>query len=308
VKNNNRILFLALLVLVALIILPKVMPEKKAYPSQLAAIDTSMVQRIELSQPDGTISLVKSMMGWELELDNWPADKMRVGRLMQELAALDLHSLVNENTDYAQDERYELDDAKATKLSVYEGDALVLKARLGKPARDWMSCVARLDEAAPIYRMAKNLKSSLSTQRKNWLDKSLFRMEQASIQNLHLQAGTSLELQNQDSLWVAHRRSASGVSSRFELGGRPLEELEQKLAHLAMNDLASPEQAMQLQTASPVLVAQLKFSDGRDLQLSWFRLNGMEEVFCQLAEGAPYLLFGKSVLESFETVLAELKP
>jgi hypothetical protein len=308
-RNKNLILLVVLAVLLALIAMPKLLPEKKAYPDQLATIDTAKVQRVHFSKGEETLTLVKDSFGWQVQTEpNWPADDRAMGNILGMLAHLEVASLANSNDDYNHDARYELDDSQALRLEVFEGDAHVLNARLGKASRDYSNSVARLEGEAPIYRMAQNRSNDLPIGRERWLKKELFQLDGATFHQIDLQSEDQISLRNQDSLWVGTRTSKNGRSSSFQLDPKQLEALESNFGTLRFRDLASADQTAKVKEVSPELKVRLKTSDGREVSFDWFRLEEETDVFCQMNSDGPFLIFSGATLESFETLLAEARP
>ena len=133
-------------------------------------------------------------------------------------------------------------------------------------------------------------------------------MNGATFRQIDLQAEDQISLKNQDSLWVGTRSMKNGRSASFQLQPEQLEALEQNFGTLRMRDLATAEQTAKLNDLTPGLKARLSVSDGREVALDWFRLEGETEVFCQMVPDGPFLVFYKNTLESFETLLTEAKP
>jgi len=303
-KNRNLWLGGALAALLLLILLPKVAPERKGYPDSLAAVDTARVERVELAKGDQRTVLEKRNGLWRVTQPvDWAADRAAVDRLLGALADLAVVAKVQDNDGYAEDGRFQLDDAQALRLSVRAGGEDLLAARVGKASADFTTGFARYEDRPEIYRTAQNLGSRLSPQSSRWIDKVVYKEEPEQLAAVELvRADGTLRFDHRDSLWTVDWTPASGRG----FAGAPVKDaelsaLKNAAATLRMSDLADSARVSQLANAAPELTQRVTLADGRQRVIEWARAAGDDSrVYCRLQDGPTWFAVFKSTLDRFE--------
>lgn len=311
-KNRNLWLGGLLVVLLLAILLPKVLPESKGYPDTLAVVDTSRVERVELVKGADATTLEKLNGVWTVTAPlTRAADPAAVGRLLDGLADLRVTAKVQDNADHAEDARFELDDAKALRVTVKAAGRTVLEARFGKASSDFASGFARYENEPEIYRTAQNLGTRLSAQRGRWIDKTIFRTEADNLASLTFErADGVLRFESRDSLWTMDWAPAKGRG----WSGEPVKEtelsaLKNAAANLRLTDLADSAQTAALQAVVPQTTQRVALKDGGERVFLWARLESdANKVFCRSQDDPTWFAVYKSTLDRFEKEATAFKP
>jgi hypothetical protein len=304
---NNRNLWLGglLALLLLAIFVPSWLPEDKGYPASLALIDTVKVDAVEFAKGDESLRLEKRNGLWRVVRPvSWAADRPAVDRMLAALSDLSVLAKVQDNADFAEDARFELDDEQALRLQVFAGGSSLLQARLGKASSDFSSGFARYEERPEIYRLAQHLGSRFSPQSSRWIDKVVMRVEPEDLAQIELErADGRLRFTNLDSLWTVDWEPASGRGSWTEapVKDAELNGLRSSLATLRMSELAADEHLAALAEAPVVLTHRLRMSSGIEHVVEWARLPEDESrVYCRPAGQSTWFALFKSSLERLE--------
>ncbi len=305
-KNKNLILGLLLVVLVLLIVLPKIVPEDRGYPERLAEIDTSRVTKIEFDQGEEGVALVKSGVMWKLDRPiAFDADRKAVDRLLGVLADLRLAALVTENADFAEDERFELDDEQARRVQVYEGDRLVLEARFGKATQDYSNGFVRNEGDPRVFRTAQNLGGRFNMKHTGWIKRELFTLDKEAMESILVDRCDDGELsfakaeEGWSVAWVAPRERDSWESPAVETGR--FGTLQNALAKLRISDLAPEDKIAELENAEPSVISTVNLAGGQSRQVEWYVLESEEsKAYCRVDGGGRWYEVYKSSLNSLE--------
>lgn len=312
-KKRNLLLGGLLVLLLLAILLPKVLPDNKGYPDALAVIDTSRVERVELVKGSDATTLEKRNGVWTVTRPVLrAADPAAVQRMLDALADLRVAAKVQDNAGNAEDARFELDDAKALRVSVKAAGETVLEARFGKASSDFSSGFARYESDPVVYRTAQNLGSRLSAQRSRWIDKTIFKTEADNLATVALErADGELAFENRDSLWTMDWKPAKGGRgwSGEAIKETELSALKNAVAHLRMSDLADSAQTAALAGVVEGTTLHLTLKDGAGRVFRFARLESETgKAFCQ-AEGDPtWFAVYKSTLDRFEKEPSAFRP
>jgi hypothetical protein len=301
-KNKNTILGILLLVLILLIALPKIMPEDKGYPDYLAAIDTSNVSRIEILKANESVILEKSNDQWKLiEPVSYAADMNSVNRLLGLLPELKVASLASENEEYSADERFELNDEKATQVKILEGGRLVMDARFGKATKDFSNGFARYTDKETIYRMTQNYSSRFNTRQAGWINKEVYKFDQAELNSIRLEFDSAvLEFTSGDSLWTANYSAAKSKDSwnSSDLNESNLNSLKSAVSSLRISDLASAETIELLTAKEAALKLSIQTGGSVPTIIEYFMINEEDsKIYCRVNGGSPWYELFKSAYD-----------
>jgi hypothetical protein len=310
-SSTNKILGVLLAVLVAAIVLPRVMPEDKGYPERFAEVDTAKVSRIEISKADARVLLERRNGAWQVsEPVNWKADANAVTRLLAELTTAGAVALVNANKDGEADSRYELDDAGATKLGVFAGSEELLALRVGKASQDFSTGFVRFEDKQKIYRSGTNLSGKVPAQPARWLDKVIYKEEEASLAAIELKREDGrLNFARPDSVWEAEWMPEKGRGWKSEsLNEGNFNAVRNGLQSLRLSDLASAEQAALLEEAPLEFECTVLLKDGRNHRIRWKLLESeSSKAFCKVDDFEPWFSLYKSSLERLNKAPEEFR-
>ncbi len=98
---------------------------------QIDTVDTGALTWLEIISKDRTVSLTKKDGSWYIEPKGYPADTVKVGKMLQAISDLTLTDLVSESGSV---ERYNLGEADRITVKAYTGTELTRSFDLGKAA------------------------------------------------------------------------------------------------------------------------------------------------------------------------------
>lgn len=270
--RKNTLLLVLLGALLLLILLPRLLPERRDYPERLAEIDTAAVSRVTIARGADSVAVERREGGWWLVHPiAWKADGRTVAGMLESLADLRVAALATANDSLRADGKYDLDQGRAARVRVFSGNVPALELRVGRASRDFQGSFVRREGEEPIYRLAGELAGRLPASRRRWLDKDIFRVEPDSLAALWIRRDDGvLAFARADSLWRVDWNPARGTGWT---GARTAEDsfpaLVSTLCALRLSDLASPEQAAMLAAAPPLVQHQLRLRDGRAVDFQW---------------------------------------
>ena len=93
---------------------------------QIDTVDTGALTWLEIISKDRTVSLTKKDGSWYIEPKGYPADTVKVGKMLQAISDLTLTDLVSESGSV---ERYNLGEADRITVKAYTGTELTRKLR-----------------------------------------------------------------------------------------------------------------------------------------------------------------------------------
>ena len=298
-KNKNLILLAALLVLVAVIAIPKLLPESKNYPDKLVELDSLAVDFIQISKGAESITVQRHGDTWRIsDPIEYDVEGRSIERVMQQLCNLDVVALTSENADYSQDARYELGDDQALRIKVQAGGSMVMDARLGKASQDNANGFARLESDARIYRTAQPLQRAFPFEISRWIKRDIHMEDLDGLESLVLERkgdlGT-LSFALADSVWQVSLKNARG---RTQWANEVAEERNFNTAKTHMNNmkisgLANEEQLAALEGHEISLTSRASWSDGREHFVEWVQDSDLsvDRVFARIdGEGYWYEL------------------
>ncbi len=304
--NRNAILGGVLLVLLAAIFLPKVLPEKKNYPDLLAQVDSAAVDYIRLEQGGEAITLEKSGESWVLsEPLRFDADPAAVGRLLQGLQEIRVIARTSDNSGYEQDRRFELDDDQARRVTLRQGAETVLDARIGKASSDFSNGFARLEGEEPIYRTAQHLAGRIQTRQSGWIKRQLLDHDGNTLSSLSLNHadGSRMDFANRDSLWTltaTDRRGRVTIEER-EASESLLSSIRNTAARFRISDIGADSLVAKVDAEQPDVVLSYTTAGGEEETIRWYRPDPeSSKILCRVEGYEPWFETFKSNLDRLE--------
>jgi hypothetical protein len=154
------------------------------------------VSKIEVSKPDGTITLNKKGDQWILSPEGYPAEKGKVKSMLDVISGLTLTAMVSESKSY---ERYDLNEGKKITVKAWAGETLERTFEIGKAAPSHSHTFVKIAGDHRVYHARSNFKGRFDQTLDNLRDRSALTFESAEIQGVQMKEGeTSLSLVRQN--------------------------------------------------------------------------------------------------------------
>jgi len=308
--NNKKPLILAvvLLILVALIYLPKLLPEKRSYPARLAQIDTTQVTRIYLTSRKDTLDLRKVDSEWKIYSPaKLPVEGYRMDRVLRSLAGLRVTALVTSRPERSAD--FEVTDTLAQGVAVYsDASPEPVRFLVGKASQDFRHSYARLAGSKQVLEVAENLTSAFNLSAGNVFRHQLYSFDAEELKQVEIKGvqdrKESLKLERAEPFRLtdySDREVAvdSSAAARYF----------QSIHTLRDSSLILPEDEKPEQVAEKVLEAVLTTTDGKQVEIAFYNDPDDEKKFIVTTSEFPYRFrAAEYVLKNFRKKAADLAP
>lgn len=148
-------------------------------------VDTTRIDRVEISKADRLVVLNKGEKGWTVTDKKFPANPDEIELILGTLKKMNLSALVSEAKDLV---RYELDDANAVKVKALAGKEVVRSFVIGKTAPSYNHTFIYLDNKDQIvYQANGNFKSQFDKAAADFRDKKVLGFDPESIKKITLE-------------------------------------------------------------------------------------------------------------------------
>ncbi|WP_035236954.1 DUF4340 domain-containing protein [Desulfobacter vibrioformis] len=161
-------------------------------------VDTTRIDRVEISRADRLVVLDKGEKGWTITDKKFPANPDDIEQMLGTLKEMKLSALVSEAKDLA---RYELDDPHAVKVKALAGKEVLRDFVIGKTApsnNHTFICLNDLsdDKTRTVYQANGNFKNQFDREADDFRDKNVLGFDPDSVKKI------TLEQQGKTVTWV----------------------------------------------------------------------------------------------------------
>jgi len=161
----------------------------------IAQLPEGDVSKIEVSKPDGTLTLNREGDQWILSPEGYPAEESKVKSMLDIISELTLTALVSESKSY---ERYDLDEGKKITVKAWAGETLLRSFDIGKAAPSYSHTFVKMAGDDRVYHARSNFRGRFDQAVDNLRDRSALSFQTAEIQGVRVETGeTSLSLVRQ---------------------------------------------------------------------------------------------------------------
>jgi len=148
-------------------------------------VDTTRIDRVEISKADRLVVLNKGKNGWTVTDKKFSANPEDIEQMIGTLKAIKLSALVSEAKDLA---RYELNDTHAVKVKALAGKEAVRSFVIGKTAPSHNHTFIYLDDKdRTVYQANGNFKSQFDKESADFRDKKVLEFDPAGVKKVTLE-------------------------------------------------------------------------------------------------------------------------
>ena len=148
-------------------------------------VDTTRIDRVEISKADRLVVLNKGENGWTVTDKKFSANPEDIEQMIGTLKAIKLSALVSEAKDLA---RYELNDTHAVKDKALAGKEAVRSFVIGKTAPSHNHTFIYLDDKdRTVYQANGNFKSQFDKESADFRDKKVLEFDPAGVKKVTLE-------------------------------------------------------------------------------------------------------------------------
>jgi len=147
-------------------------------------VDTTRIDRMEISKADRLVVLNKSKKGWTVTDKKFPANPDEIKQILGTLRQIKLSALVSEAKDLA---RYELDDTHAVKVKALADKKVLRSVIIGKTAPSNNHTFIYLDDKdRTVYQANGNFKNQFDKAVADFRDKKVLGFDSDSVKKVTL--------------------------------------------------------------------------------------------------------------------------
>nr|WP_319392990.1 DUF4340 domain-containing protein [uncultured Desulfobacter sp.] len=148
-------------------------------------VDTTRIDRLEISKADRVVTLNKSETGWTVTDKKFPANTDDVNQMLNTLKEIKLSALVSEAKDLI---RYELDDSHAVKVKALAGDEVLRSLVIGKTAPSYNHTFVYLnDKDRTVYQANGKFNGKFDKPAADFRDKKVLAFDPAGMKKITLE-------------------------------------------------------------------------------------------------------------------------
>jgi Domain of unknown function (DUF4340) len=179
----------------------------------LSQIDSSAVDRLEISSPSGSVTLALEAGKWMITSPGrFRADQTAIAAAVGRGKRIELHNLVSTNPE--KQKVFQV-DSMGVHVRFYERGTQKASFIIGKPGPSWTETYVRRDGSTDVYLAEGPLSYLFAKQVKDWRDRTIFHIEENLIKAVRFRYGdTTFVVQHRDTLWEVDQSAASEATTR----------------------------------------------------------------------------------------------
>lgn len=145
---------------------------------ELPPIKAQDITKIEITQADRTVVLMRSGDGWQLAAGDYPADDAQVERMLDTLTRLDVTALVSATRSY---DRYELDDTHRIHVTAFKDGKVLRELSIGKAADTMRHTHVSLSDDPNVYHAQGNFRDDFDKSVADLRDKTVLAFDRDAV-------------------------------------------------------------------------------------------------------------------------------
>ena len=296
-RRNTVLLLGAVVVLAVILVIQQI--DFGAPEPEISAWDGEAT-RIEIAKPNESLTVRKQNGAWVVTDEDYPASKTKVENMVSQLRDIGRIEVVSTRENYG---RYELEEANALQVTVYDGDTKLRELYLGKDSDVGRKSYARQPGQARVFLVDRSLKGAVDTSVSKIRDKQIAEIAEDSVSEVELSSpeGTSVTLVPSENGGTGESASDEGQDQIQwtvrgdvnEIDSNRVNRLFSSLARLQASsfDTESPEDR------TPVGTINVARKNGTEFRLTVYPAE-KEEAFAATASTVSYpFVLGRSAVE-----------
>jgi len=186
--NDNKIKkeYIILVVVIAALLLYLVFrkTDKVHYKlPELKPIDVKALTKIEITKPDGALTLVKKDDKWLIDPKGYPTDETKITGITDTVKDLTLTELASRAKNYS---RYDLAEDKGIRVKAYQDDRVVREFDIGKTAPSNNHTFVKIKGDDDVYYAAKSFRRDFDKKIGDLRDKVVMKLDKNEISEIQL--------------------------------------------------------------------------------------------------------------------------
>lgn len=194
-KKEYVILTAIILVLLAYLIVGTGKNKMSYEVPRLKSIPSGEIDKIEITQSSGTITLSGKGETWSIIPQEYRADPIKVEDMLDTIENLTLSELAAEKQD---DHRYDLTEDKRINVKAFKGSELLREFDIGKTPSTYRHTFVRIKDDTRVYYARESFRSNFAHEIKDLRNKVVMEFDKNEISGVNIeQEGTAYEFTKQ---------------------------------------------------------------------------------------------------------------
>ncbi len=162
---------------------------------RLGAIPSGEIDKLEITQASGTITIAGKEKIWSISPQGYSADPTKVQDMLKSIENLTLSELAAEKKDY---QRYDLTDDKKIQVKAYKGSELLREFDIGKTPSTYRHTFIRIQDDTRVYYARESFRSNFAYEIKDLRHKVVMALDKNEISGVKIeQEGNLFEFTKQ---------------------------------------------------------------------------------------------------------------
>lgn len=150
---------------------------------ELKPIDAAALTKIEITKPDGTLTLVKKDAKWLIDPKGYPTDETKITGITDTVKDLRLTALASKAKNYS---RYDLAEDKVILVKAYQEDNVVRDFQIGKTTASNNHTFVKIKDDDNVYHAAKSFRRDFDKKGSDLRDKAVMKLDKNEISEIQL--------------------------------------------------------------------------------------------------------------------------
>lgn len=151
---------------------------------RLKAITPGEIDKIEIQQASGTLTLTGKDENWAIQPQQYQADPTKVKSMLESIENLSLSELASEKQDYL---RYDLTEDKKIHVKAYKGEDLLREFDIGKIPSTYRHTFVRLQDDTRVYYARESFRSNFAYEIKDLRHKVVMEFDKNEISAIQIE-------------------------------------------------------------------------------------------------------------------------
>jgi hypothetical protein len=184
VKKEYLVPAAIILVLLAYLLLGTGKNKMSYEVPRLKTIASGEIDKIEIQQASGTLTLTGKEDKWSIQPQSYRADPTKVESMLAKIENLSLSELASEKEDY---QRYDLTEDKKIHVKAFKGEELLREFDIGKTPSTYRHTFVRLQDDTRVYYARESFRSDFAYELKDLRHKVVMEFDTNEISALKIE-------------------------------------------------------------------------------------------------------------------------
>lgn len=146
---------------------------------EITEIRTDDVSQVVIRKPGEETHIVRKDDAWFVGAREYPADSRKISNLLKKIAGLKVSALASESGNLTV---YDLDERNRITVEAYQGETLMRRIIIGKPASSFRHTFILLDDDQRVFHAEGNFRSDFDMDVSGFRDRSVLKLQEEIVE------------------------------------------------------------------------------------------------------------------------------